>query len=61
MARSCASSAAGNISDERYMTLGFDYAANLDDGRMWPTAFALTDLNARGGGKDRLAGQKAVS
>lgn len=29
---------------ERYMTLGFDDAANLDDGHMWPIAFALTEL-----------------
>ena len=31
---------------ERYMTLGFNDVANLDDGRMWPVAFALTELNA---------------
>jgi uncharacterized protein YdhG (YjbR/CyaY superfamily) len=30
----------------RYATLGFDEKANLDDGTMWPTAFALTDLTA---------------
>ena len=29
---------------ERYMTLGFTEEANLDDGAMWPTAFALTEL-----------------
>lgn len=28
----------------RYATLGFDEQAALDDGTMWPTAFALTDL-----------------
>ena len=28
----------------RYATLGFQHDANLDDGPMWPTAFALTDL-----------------
>lgn len=28
----------------RYATLGFNDAANLDDGAMWPTAFALTGL-----------------
>ncbi|AUH42394.1 iron chaperone [Streptomyces sp. CMB-StM0423] len=28
----------------RYLTLGFNDAAHLDDGTMWPTAFALTDL-----------------
>jgi uncharacterized protein YdhG (YjbR/CyaY superfamily) len=30
----------------RYATFGFDVAANLDDGTMWPTAFALTELTA---------------
>jgi uncharacterized protein YdhG (YjbR/CyaY superfamily) len=28
----------------RYATLGFNDPANLDDGAMWPTAFALTTL-----------------
>ena len=28
----------------RYATLGFDEAANLDDGSMWPTSWALTKL-----------------
>jgi uncharacterized protein YdhG (YjbR/CyaY superfamily) len=28
----------------RYATLGFNDAANLDDGAMWPTAFALKEL-----------------
>jgi uncharacterized protein YdhG (YjbR/CyaY superfamily) len=30
----------------RYPTLGFSDKANLDDGAMWPVAFALTELNA---------------
>ena len=30
--------------EARYATLGFNDTANLDDGTMWPTAFALTDL-----------------
>ncbi|GAA0937200.1 hypothetical protein GCM10009560_46370 [Nonomuraea longicatena] len=30
----------------RYATLGFNDAANLDEGTMWPTAFALTVLTA---------------
>ena len=29
----------------RYATLGFNEDANLDDGTMWPTAFALTGLS----------------
>jgi uncharacterized protein YdhG (YjbR/CyaY superfamily) len=31
---------------ERYMTLGFNEAAKLDQGRMWPVAFALKVLTA---------------
>jgi uncharacterized protein YdhG (YjbR/CyaY superfamily) len=30
----------------RYATFGFNDDANLDDGTMWPTAFALTELTA---------------
>ena len=30
----------------RYATLGFSDEANLDDGTMWPTSFALTELTA---------------
>lgn len=30
----------------RYATLGFSDKAQLDDGRMWPTAFALKELTA---------------
>jgi uncharacterized protein YdhG (YjbR/CyaY superfamily) len=30
----------------RYATFGFDQAANLDEGDMWPTAFALKRLTA---------------
>ncbi len=29
---------------ERYLTLGFNHEANLDEGAMWPIAFALTKL-----------------
>ncbi len=31
---------------ERYMTLGFSENANLDEGPMWPTSFALKELTA---------------
>lgn len=31
---------------ERYMTLGFNDVANLDEGGMWPIYFALTELTA---------------
>ena len=30
----------------RYATLGFSDEANLDEGAMWPTAYALTELTA---------------
>lgn len=30
----------------RYATLGFNDLAKLDDGAMWPTAFALTEVTA---------------
>lgn len=29
----------------RYGTLAFDQAANLDDGEMWPTSFAVTSTD----------------
>jgi uncharacterized protein YdhG (YjbR/CyaY superfamily) len=32
--------------DARYATLGFSDAANLDEGPMWPTSFALKELTA---------------
>jgi hypothetical protein len=36
----------GDKFKERYMTFGFDDSANLDEGHMWPIAFALTELTA---------------
>ena len=30
----------------RYSTFGFNDSAHLDDGTMWPTAYALTELTA---------------
>jgi uncharacterized protein YdhG (YjbR/CyaY superfamily) len=30
----------------RYATFGFSDLANIDDGAMWPTSFALTELTA---------------
>jgi uncharacterized protein YdhG (YjbR/CyaY superfamily) len=32
--------------DSRYATFGFEEAAHLDDGSMWPSSFALTKLTA---------------
>jgi hypothetical protein len=36
----------GQKFNTRYATLGFSDAANLDEGAMWPTAFALKELTA---------------
>jgi uncharacterized protein YdhG (YjbR/CyaY superfamily) len=45
----------------RYATLGFDDSANLDDGDMWPTAFALTGLSASAEENIAALVKKAVS
>ena len=45
----------------RYATLGFNDAANLDTGALWPVAFALTELNAAEEAKIRKLVKKAVS
>jgi uncharacterized protein YdhG (YjbR/CyaY superfamily) len=45
----------------RYATLGFEDAANLDDGPMWPTSFALTELTAACETKIRELVKQAVS
>ena len=39
----------------RYATLGFMHEANLDEGAMWPTAFAREGADRRRRGKDRRA------
>ena len=44
--------------NSRYATFGFEEAANLDEGAMWPTSFALTELT--GADEKRIAEQKAV-
>jgi uncharacterized protein YdhG (YjbR/CyaY superfamily) len=45
----------------RYATLGFEEAANLDDGPMWPTSFALKELTAACETKVRALVKQAVS
>jgi len=45
----------------RYATLGFSDAANLDEGAMWPTAFALKELAAAEEAKIATLVKKAVS
>jgi len=45
----------------RYATLGFSDKAKLDDGCMWPTAFALKELTAAEEARIRALVTKAVS
>jgi uncharacterized protein YdhG (YjbR/CyaY superfamily) len=45
----------------RYATLGFSDQANLDEGAMWPTAFALTKLTAAAEARIAALVRKAVS
>ncbi|MEP6550027.1 MAG: DUF1801 domain-containing protein [Gemmatimonadales bacterium] len=45
----------------RYATLGFSDKANLDEGHMWPTAFALKELTAADEATIRALVKKAVS
>ena len=45
----------------RYATFGFDEAANLDDGAMWPTSFALTELTAADEARIGALVKRAVS
>ena len=45
----------------RYATLGFNDTANLDDGAMWPTSFALKELTAAEEAKIVALVKKAVS
>jgi uncharacterized protein YdhG (YjbR/CyaY superfamily) len=44
----------------RYATFGFNDAANLDQGAMWPTSFALKELTAAEEKKIRALVKKAV-
>jgi uncharacterized protein YdhG (YjbR/CyaY superfamily) len=45
----------------RYATLGFSDTANLDEGAIWPTSFALKTLTAAEEKKIRALVKKAVS
>ena len=45
----------------RYATFGFSDKANLDEGAMWPTAFALKELTAAEEAKIAALVKKAVS
>ena len=45
----------------RYATFGFSDSANLDEGAMWPTTFALTELTAADEARIGALVKKAVS
>src|SRR5271157_753989 len=45
----------------RYATFGFQHEANLDEGAMWPVAFALTELTAAEEARIAALVKKAVS
>jgi uncharacterized protein YdhG (YjbR/CyaY superfamily) len=45
----------------RYATFGFSDEANLDEGAMWPTSFALTELTAAEEARISALVKKAVS
>jgi uncharacterized protein YdhG (YjbR/CyaY superfamily) len=46
---------------ERYATFGFNAEANLDEGAMWPTSFALKELTAAEEARIATLVKKAVS
>jgi uncharacterized protein YdhG (YjbR/CyaY superfamily) len=46
--------------NSRYATFGFNEAAKLDDGAMWPTSFALKELTAAGEAKISALEKRAV-
>jgi uncharacterized protein YdhG (YjbR/CyaY superfamily) len=47
--------------DSRYATFGFEEAASIDEGAMWPTSFALTKLTPTEEKKIAALVKKAVS
>ncbi len=47
--------------NSRYATLGFSDEANLDEGAMWPTSFALKELSATEEAKIGALVKRAVS
>ena len=47
--------------NSRYVTFGFNDTANLDEGAMWPTSFALKELTAAEETRIRALVKKAVS
>jgi hypothetical protein len=52
---------APSVGAMRYVTFGFNEAANLDEGAMWPIAFALKELTAAEEARIAALVKKAVS
>jgi hypothetical protein len=62
MPRTATSSASSKVRRKtRYAALGFSDKANLDEGHVWPTAFALKELTAAEEAKMCALVKKAVS
>src|SRR5512139_2421103 len=51
----------GHKYGSRYSTFGFQDAANLDEGAMWPASFALKELTSADAAKISALVKKAVS
>ena len=47
--------------NSRYATFGFNDTANLDDGSMWPTSFALKELTPEAEARIAALVKRAVS
>ncbi len=52
---------APSVGAMRYVTFGFNETANLDEGAMWPIAFAVTELTAAAEARIGALVKKAVS
>ena len=50
-----------DVDGERYVSLGFSGRANLDDGNVWPTSYAVTEVTAADAKTITALVKKAVS
>ena len=50
----------GDVDGERYTSLGFSAEARLDDGNLWPTAYAVTEVTGADEKKIAALVKKAV-
>jgi len=51
----------GDKFKERYMTLGFNDSANLDEGHLWPVVYAITEISAAEEARIAAIVKKAVA